>query len=443
MADYTENYDDIVFLDSEIVDEDADAPVGALIINDGGKVKIASDNRTKTGDGLLPSADAGTETHTAETASETAEMTESAAPTEKEPEKTSGAAEEEKTDGAGDGETAAAEQDAREEISYTDIAEETAAQNAAEQETSLGGANAENAETISLPATTLTTDNGTTASEESAAKTSDNAADAAKPQKTKTAAKKAVSVTIQSAADGSDVWGKAVIKPVKKAKTKEKNEEEATDMAKDTAKTDKPVKTAAKDDKAQTKKAADKKTDKAETVKAAPKKPAKTEKPSAKTTPVKEEKAAKPTAKKNEATEQVLEAGDDSAPHGKFVIKKTDKGNFVYKLYSFNYRVVAIGGEQYASLATCKAGVNSVKNNADIAPIEDRTLQKWEEKKCPKWQIYADKKGEIRLRLLASNGNIIATTNDGYLSKEAAKKGIAAIARACKGADVVRNDNLW
>ena len=152
---------------------------------------------------------------------------------------------------------------------------------------------------------------------------------------------------------------------------------------------------------------------------------------------------AKPVTKKAEVEEQIIEAGDDSVNHGKFVIKRTDKGNFVYKLYSFNHRVVAIGAEQYSSLATCKAGVNSVKNNAENAPIEDQTLQKWEEKKCPKWQIYLDKKGEVRLRLIASNGNIVATTNDGYLSKDAAKKGIAAIARASKGASVVRNDDLW
>ena len=141
--------------------------------------------------------------------------------------------------------------------------------------------------------------------------------------------------------------------------------------------------------------------------------------------------------------EQVIEAGDESAPHGKFVIKKTDKGNFVYKLYSSNYRVVAIGAGLYTSISNCKTGINSVRNNAATAPIEDQTLQKWEELKFPKWQIYTDKQGEIRLRLLASNGNIVATTNDGYLSKEAAKKGIAAIARAAKGASIVRNDDLW
>lgn len=441
MADFKDNYDEIEFLDSEIVDDDADAPVGTLIINDGGKVRAAAENGVHTTDGGLSSADTPKEEPVGAENPEKADITADTPATAGDGRATSSEAEK-----TYDGETDASGQGIREEIPRNDTLGETTAQVAAEPytaaETAPCGADAaeENAEAVLEPAAAPVSDDAASAAaEETAAPRSEIAAAAeTKPQKTKPAAKKAASVTIQSAADGGDVWGKAVIKPVKKAKTKEKTEEEATDMAKDTAKNEKPAaKTAAaKEDKAQTKKIADKKTDKAETAKAANKKPAKT-------APVKEEKAAKPSVRKADAAEQIIEAGDDSAPHGKFVIKKTDKGNFVYKLYSFNHRVVAIGAEQYSSLATCKAGVNSVKNNAENAPIEDQTLQKWEEKKCPKWQIYTDKKGEIRLRLLASNGYIVATTNDGYLSKDAAKKGIAAIARACKGADVVRNDTLW
>ncbi len=155
------------------------------------------------------------------------------------------------------------------------------------------------------------------------------------------------------------------------------------------------------------------------------------------------EPAKKATTKANDHDEKVLIPGDDSAPHGKFVVKHTEKDHYVYKLYSYNYRVVAIGAEQYASLASCKGGINSVIKNAATAPIEDLTLKTPVEQKCPKWVIYKDKKEEFRLRLIAANGNIVATTNDGYLSKDSAKKGIEAIARAAKGAAVVRNDNLW
>ncbi len=148
-------------------------------------------------------------------------------------------------------------------------------------------------------------------------------------------------------------------------------------------------------------------------------------------------------SKEKKSEEKIIIEGDDTVPHGKFVIKKTENDNYVYKLYSYNHRVIAVGGEPYASLDSCKNGILSVIANAESATLEDQTLKKYEEQKCPKWQIYKDKSEEVRLRLIASNGNIIATTNDGYNTKDSAKRGIEAIVRASKGAEVVRNDNLW
>lgn len=161
-----------------------------------------------------------------------------------------------------------------------------------------------------------------------------------------------------------------------------------------------------------------------------------------KETPAKEEnapKAAKP-AEKDEET--VLVEGEGKV-HGKYVIKKTDKGNFVFKLFSSNYRVVAIGAQAYTTLGAAKIGVQSIIKNAENAPIENQTLKNYETEKFPKWEIYLDKKGEYRLRLYATNGNLIATTNDGYADISGAKNGIAAVARASKGCAIVRNDNLW
>lgn len=157
--------------------------------------------------------------------------------------------------------------------------------------------------------------------------------------------------------------------------------------------------------------------------------------------PEKEVNATK-AAKPETTDEQVLQEGEGKT-HGKYVIKKTDKGNFVFKLYSSNYRVVAIGAQAYTTLGAAKIGVQSVINNAEIAPIENQTLKNYETLKFPKWEIYLDKKGEYRLRLFATNGNLIATTNDGYADISGAKNGIAAVARASKGCAIVRNDNLW
>lgn len=161
-----------------------------------------------------------------------------------------------------------------------------------------------------------------------------------------------------------------------------------------------------------------------------------------KESPVKEDNAPKATKTVENDEETVLVEGEGKV-HGKYVIKKTDKGNFVFKLFSSNYRVVAIGAQAYTTLGAAKIGVQSIINNAEKAPVENQTLKNYETLKFPKWEIYLDKKGEYRLRLYATNGSLIATTNDGYADISGAKNGIAAVARASKGCAIVRNDNLW
>lgn len=159
--------------------------------------------------------------------------------------------------------------------------------------------------------------------------------------------------------------------------------------------------------------------------------------------PVKEEEKAHKTETKTVKDDETVIVEGEGKVHGKYVIKKTDKGNFVFKLYSSNYRVVAIGAQAYTTLGAAKIGIQSIINNAEKAPVENQTLKNYEVEKFPKWEIYQDKKGEYRLRLFATNGNLIATTNDGYADITGAKNGIAAVARANKGCAIVRNDNLW
>ncbi len=159
--------------------------------------------------------------------------------------------------------------------------------------------------------------------------------------------------------------------------------------------------------------------------------------------PVKEEEKAHKAEPKTVKDDETVIVEGEGKTHGKYVIKKTDKGNFVFKLYSSNYRVVAIGAQAYTTLGAAKIGIQSIINNAEKAPVENQTLKNYEVEKFPKWEIYQDKKGEYRLRLFATNGNLIATTNDGYADITGAKNGIAAVARANKGCAIVRNDNLW
>ena len=236
----------------------------------------------------------------------------------------------------------------------------------------------------------------------------------------KTAAKKATTKTAESApkAENEDIKP-APKKTASKKSTKVENINTSTEEKK-VAKTTKEVATEEKPVKA------------SKATKEVPVKEA----------PVKEEKAQKAETKTVKDDETVIVEGEGKT-HGKYVIKKTDKGNFVFKLYSSNYRVVAIGAQAYTTLGAAKIGIQSIINNAEKAPVENQTLKNYETLKFPKWEIYQDKKGEYRLRLFATNGNLIATTNDGYTDITGAKNGIAAVARANKGCAIVRNDNLW
>ena len=92
---------------------------------------------------------------------------------------------------------------------------------------------------------------------------------------------------------------------------------------------------------------------------------------------------------------------------GKFEIKKTKNDGFMFNLKAGNGEVIATS-ETYNSLDACKNGINSVITNAPEAPVEDQTVEGYATEKNPKFELYADKKGEFRFRLKAKNGQIIA-----------------------------------
>jgi hypothetical protein len=125
---------------------------------------------------------------------------------------------------------------------------------------------------------------------------------------------------------------------------------------------------------------------------------------------------------------------------GQFVYYKTAKGNYNYRLKASNKETIAVsGGAGYASLANCKAGIESVRKNAN-SPIEDQTLKDYESITNPKFEIFLDKASKFRYRLRARNGELICTSEDGYASKDSCKKGIASLAKWAADADVVADD---
>jgi uncharacterized protein YegP (UPF0339 family) len=55
---------------------------------------------------------------------------------------------------------------------------------------------------------------------------------------------------------------------------------------------------------------------------------------------------------------------------------------------------------------------------------------------APKFELYQDKAGKFRWRLLATNGEIIAV-GEGYNTKDSAKNGIASVKSNAAKAEVV------
>ena len=53
-----------------------------------------------------------------------------------------------------------------------------------------------------------------------------------------------------------------------------------------------------------------------------------------------------------------------------------------------------------------------------------------------KFELYKDTRGEFRWRLVASNGQTIATGGEGYKSKESAKAGIESVKKNAPTAEI-------
>ncbi|MFB6102052.1 MAG: HVO_2922 family protein [Haloplanus sp.] len=54
----------------------------------------------------------------------------------------------------------------------------------------------------------------------------------------------------------------------------------------------------------------------------------------------------------------------------------------------------------------------------------------------PVFELYQDSASEWRWRLVATNGNIVADSAEGYASKQGAKRGIRSVKRIAPDADV-------
>ena len=123
---------------------------------------------------------------------------------------------------------------------------------------------------------------------------------------------------------------------------------------------------------------------------------------------------------------------------GKFVVKETKNGGLKFDLKATNGQVIATS-QVYKRKDTCLKGIESVRKNAPIAPIEDQTVEGFQKEKHPKFEVYTDKAGEFRFRLKASNGQIVAV-GEGYTTMKACQNGIASIVKNAPDSPVTEEE---
>ena len=119
---------------------------------------------------------------------------------------------------------------------------------------------------------------------------------------------------------------------------------------------------------------------------------------------------------------------------GKFVVRTTNTG-VKFDLKATNGQVIATS-EVYASDAACKKGIESVQKNAPAAAVENQTVEGYAVEKHPKFEVYADKAGEYRFRLKATNGQVIAVS-EGYTTLANCLNGVESVKKNAVDAPIV------
>ena len=118
---------------------------------------------------------------------------------------------------------------------------------------------------------------------------------------------------------------------------------------------------------------------------------------------------------------------------GTFEVKKSGDG-LMFNLKAGNGEVIG-SSEVYNSRASLENGIASVKKNAPEAPVENQTVENFEQKTCPKFEVFTDKAGKARFRLKARNGEIILASQ-GYASSQSCLAGVESVKKNAAEADI-------
>ena len=130
---------------------------------------------------------------------------------------------------------------------------------------------------------------------------------------------------------------------------------------------------------------------------------------------------------------------DTVASKARFELYEDAAEQYRWRLVHRNGNIIADSSEGYASTQKAKQGLESVRNNAPGAYIDDTSKDDeppTEGGSKATFELFSDKADKWRWRLVHDNGNIIADGGQGYSSKQKAKQGLESVRTNVEGAPV-------
>ena len=125
----------------------------------------------------------------------------------------------------------------------------------------------------------------------------------------------------------------------------------------------------------------------------------------------------------------------DEVVNPKYEMYYDKSGDYRFRLKAKNGSII-VKSQGYSSKSNCVAGIESVRKNAEIAKLENRTEEDFVAVTNPKFEMYQDKAGEYRFRLRARNGEVIAAS-EGYVAKASCLNGIDSVRKNAIDAEVI------
>ncbi|WP_440989242.1 YegP family protein [Haloarchaeobius baliensis] len=110
-----------------------------------------------------------------------------------------------------------------------------------------------------------------------------------------------------------------------------------------------------------------------------------------------------------------------------FELYEDRAGQYRWRLVASNGEIIADGGEGYTTRASARDAIGRVREHAPDAAVptfEDTHFE-----------VFRDKAGEYRWRLVADNGRILADSGEGYASKHGARDAAARVQQRVTDAD--------